>query len=88
MERAVKNVIAVEMVTIRRVPIRPTFPTTHPNLRYMITPKMVSIDGVNTPPNVLKPVSDDFRTSSLSGNSFFILLFIPGLPEIAQSKSY
>ena len=55
MERAVKNVIDVESVTIKKVPLSPTFPTTHPKRRYMMTPSIVRIDGVNTPPNVDNP---------------------------------
>ena len=53
-ERAVRKVMEVERVTIRRVPPRPTLPTTQPNLRYMMTPRMVRIEGVNTPPKVPK----------------------------------
>jgi len=31
-------------------PHKPALPTTQPSLRYIITPKMVRIEGVNTPP--------------------------------------
>jgi hypothetical protein len=55
MDSEVKNVIEVARVTISRVPSNPTLPTTHPNRRYMITPKMVRIEGVKTPPNVFSP---------------------------------
>ena len=34
------------------VPQRPALPTTQPNRMYIITPRMVRIDGVKTPPNV------------------------------------
>jgi hypothetical protein len=34
------------------VPMSPALPTTHPNLRYIITPRMVSTEGTNTPPKV------------------------------------
>ena len=55
-ERAVRKVIEVARVTIRNVPASPTFPTTHPNLKYMMTPRIVRIDGVKTPANVPSPV--------------------------------
>jgi hypothetical protein len=51
-EREVRKVMAVDRVTINKVPIKPTFPTTQPNLRYMIAPRMVRRDGVKTPPKV------------------------------------
>jgi hypothetical protein len=52
MEKAVTNVMEVAMKTIKRVETRPAFPTTQPNRRYIIAPKMVKIDGVNTPSKV------------------------------------
>ena len=52
MDKEVRKVMVVESVTINRVPINPTFPTTQPNLRYMITPRIVSKEGVKTPPKV------------------------------------
>jgi hypothetical protein len=55
MDNEVRKVMLVEIETIINVPSRPTFPTTHPNLRYMITPKMVRMEGVNTPSNMLNP---------------------------------
>jgi hypothetical protein len=55
MERDVKKVMLVERVTIIRVPSKPTLPTTHPKRRYIITPKMVKIEGVKTPLKVPKP---------------------------------
>jgi hypothetical protein len=51
----VRNVIAVDMVTMSRVSGRPTFPNTHPNLRYMITPRIVRMLGVKTPLKVPNP---------------------------------
>lgn len=54
-EREVRKVMLVEMVTIIKEPINPTFPTTQPKRRYMITPRIVRMDGVNTPSNVLNP---------------------------------
>lgn len=44
----------VDNVTIINVPISPTFPTTQPKRKYIITPNIVNIDGVNTPPKVFK----------------------------------
>ena len=41
--------IIIMPITINSVP---EFPTTHPNRRYMITPRIVRIEGINTPPNV------------------------------------
>lgn len=67
MERAVRKVMRVERVTMRRVPARPTFPTTHPNLRYMMTPRIVRMDGVNTPPNVPNPPAFPGATSARGG---------------------
>jgi hypothetical protein len=51
-DKAVRNVIEVEIITIANVPISPTLPTTQPKRKYIITPKIVSIDGVKTPPKV------------------------------------
>ena len=56
-ESPVKKVMAVAMVTISKVPAKPTWPTTHPKRRYIITPKMVRIEGVNTPPKVPSPLA-------------------------------
>ena len=55
MDRPVRKVIALERVTIVRVLARPTEPSTHPKRRYMTTPMIVSMLGVNTPLNVPKP---------------------------------
>jgi hypothetical protein len=55
MDKAVKNVMAVARVTIKSVPMSPTFPTTQPNRKYMITPRIVRIEGVKTPPKVPSP---------------------------------
>jgi len=54
-DKEVRKVIEVERVTIANVPSKPTLPTTQPKRRYIITPKIVRIDGVYTPPNVPKP---------------------------------
>ena len=59
-DREVKKVIRVERTTMIRVPTRPTLPTTQPNLRYIITPNMVSKEGVKTPPKVFSFVSVPF----------------------------
>ena len=55
MESAVRKVIDVPSVTIASVPRRPTLPTTHPKRRYIITPTMVRMEGVKTPPKVFNP---------------------------------
>ena len=52
MDNEVRKVIEVANVTMISVPISPTLPTTQPKRKYMITPKTVSMDGVNTPPKV------------------------------------
>ena len=49
MERVVRKVMEVAMVTIKRVEGRPTFPRTQPKRKYMTTPKMVRMLGVKTP---------------------------------------
>jgi hypothetical protein len=54
-ENAVKSVMRFAINRITRVLFKPVFPTTHPILRYMITPNMVRILGTNTPPNVPNP---------------------------------
>lgn len=38
---------ATRIITME--PIRPAWPTTHPKRMYIITPRMVRIEGVNTP---------------------------------------
>jgi hypothetical protein len=53
-DKAVKKVINEDKVTIIRVGTKPTFPITHPKRRYMITPRIVRMLGVNTPLNVPK----------------------------------
>jgi len=50
------------IVTMRRVRGSPTFPRTQPNRRYMMTPRIVRIEGVKTPlkvPNWYPRVSGD-----------------------------
>jgi hypothetical protein len=49
MDKAVRKVINEDKVTMNKVGIKPTFPITHPKRRYMITPRIVRILGVNTP---------------------------------------
>ena len=68
MDSEVRKVIEVAKVTIISVPISPTLPTTHPKRKYIITPKTVRMEGVNTPPNVFNPF-DVFT------GSFLIVLF-------------
>jgi hypothetical protein len=67
-DREVRKVIEVARVTIIRLPSNPTFPTTQPNRRYIITPSMVRMEGVKTPAKVLSPV--DF-----TGLTLFLILF-------------
>jgi hypothetical protein len=43
---AVMKVTELARRTMSRVRGRPTFPTTHPNLRYIISPRMVRMLGV------------------------------------------
>ena len=52
MESAVDSVIVNERIIIIHAPISPAFPTTHPSLKYIITPSIVSKVGVKTPPKV------------------------------------
>jgi hypothetical protein len=66
-DKAVTKVIEVETVTIRSVPNSPTLPSTHPNRRYMITPRIVRIEGVNTPPNVPSPPGVAATTAARGG---------------------
>ena len=54
-ESAVRKVIDVDSVMMNRVGSSPTLPMTHPRRRYMITPRMVRMEGVNTPANVPSP---------------------------------
>lgn len=66
--RAVIKAIALQIRTIAIVPISPAWATTQPNLRYIITPRMVRTLGVKTPrkaPN-LGLVSPDENMLSLS----------------------
>jgi hypothetical protein len=55
----VKKVIEVEIVTMRKVGQSPTWPTTQPKRKYIITPRIVKIEGVNTPPKVPNPEDSD-----------------------------
>jgi hypothetical protein len=67
-DREVRKVIEVARLTIIRLPNNPTLPTTQPNRRYIITPRIVRIDGVKTPAKVLSP--EDF-----TGLTVFLFLF-------------
>ena len=67
-ESEVRKVMEVAKVTIIRLPNNPTFPTTQPNRRYIITPSMVRMEGVKTPAKVLSPA--DFTAPAL-----FLILF-------------
>ena len=60
----------VAKVTIISVPMRPTFPTTQPKRKYIITPNTVRMEGVKTPPNVFNFFAE-FTDSFL-----IIILFI------------
>jgi len=51
-ERPVRKVTELETVTITSVKASPTCPSTQPVRKYMITPRIVKILGVNTPLNV------------------------------------
>jgi hypothetical protein len=51
-DKAVMKVMDVEMVTIISAVQRPTFPTIQPKRKYMITPRIVRIEGVKTPRKV------------------------------------
>ena len=64
MDRLVSRVMEVARVTMTKLPNQPTLATTQPKRRYIITPKMVRIEGVKTPPNVPKP---DVESSSGGG---------------------
>ena len=59
-DRAVHSVIKNEIMMINHAPSKPAFPTTQPILRYIITPRIVSSVGVNTPPKVPKVLCDLF----------------------------
>lgn len=50
--KPVVTAIKWAIMIITMAPNRPAFPTTQPRRMYMITPKIVSMDGVKTPANV------------------------------------
>ena len=58
MDNAVQSVMPNEIIMINHAPSSPPLPTTHPNLKYIITPSMVKSVGVNTPPKVLNFLGD------------------------------
>ena len=51
-DRVVMSVIAFAIKTMKMTRRKPRCPTNHPERRYMITPRMVRIVGVNTPRSV------------------------------------
>ena len=51
----VRKVIVLESVTMTSVDASPTEPSTQPKRRYITTPMIVRMLGVNTPANVPKP---------------------------------
>ena len=53
MLKPVVTAITCAIMIIMIVPNKPALPTTQPKRIYIITPKMVNIDGVKTPSNVL-----------------------------------
>ncbi len=55
MESPVRNVTLVARVTMSRVSGNPILPSTQPNRRYMMTPRIVRMLGVKTPLKVPKP---------------------------------
>ncbi|GAA4452580.1 hypothetical protein GCM10023156_22110 [Novipirellula rosea] len=54
-ESVVNNVIALLNNTIAMVPIIPAWPTTNPNRKNMMTPRIVNMQGVKTPAMVPNP---------------------------------
>jgi hypothetical protein len=81
-ERAVRYVRDVERVTMRSVPANPTWPTTQPNRRYMITPRIVRIDGVKTPPNMPRPPGLDLSTAWDGGEGRRVVRSAKGVPWV------
>jgi hypothetical protein len=73
-ESAVKNVTEVASVTITTVQNGPTVPRTQPNRRYITTPKIVRILGVNTPLNVPNPYPCFFSSAKIYSLIFYIWL--------------
>lgn len=52
-ERVVRVVMALAMMRIKKACKMPASPITYPARMNIITPSIVSIEGVNTPPKVL-----------------------------------
>jgi hypothetical protein len=74
MERAVVVVIENATTMISQEPRSPTLPTTHPSLRYIITPMIVRSVGTYTPVSIPNRVSsrpdrglDSIRCSNFIG---------------------
>ena len=53
-ESPVRSVTELERVTMTSVRVSPTWPSTHPERRYMTTPRIVRMLGVKTPLKVPK----------------------------------
>ena len=75
-DRLVRVVMILAARTIASACNKPAWPTTWPKRRNMITPRIVSVQGVNTPANVPKPrlcVSErnafDFDTAFFFGET-------------------
>jgi hypothetical protein len=73
-DKAVQRVIRKAIMMISQAPSNPAFPTTHPSLRYMITPSMVRSVGVNTPPNVPNFFIPIFKSEPSSLYSTFLAI--------------
>ena len=94
-DRPVRKVIALDMVTMTIAAKIPTWPTTHPMRRYMMTPQIVRMLGMKTPLNVPNPLlsgsdwlSEDFvaeltrgapRIMEPSGSDLQLLSYTPPL---------
>jgi len=55
-QSAVMKVMPLARATTSNVLVRPTWPRTHPKRKYMMTPRMVKMVGVNTPRNMPREV--------------------------------
>lgn len=64
-ESAVSVVIAFDATTMASAVHRPAFPTTWPKRRNMMTPRIVSVQGVKTPPKVPKRRASESRGSGM-----------------------
>src|SRR5699024_2002732 len=57
----------IATVTMMKDPISPTFHTTHPKRKYIITTSSVIPEGVKTPPKVPSPPFEESATFFTSG---------------------